>query len=69
MKAGFSIKIGFHFFQKLKKRNIKWYTMVWGDCYGKKKRKNYLAPMVKAIIIFSWCYFINRPGSNLLFFY
>ena len=29
MKAGFSIKIGFHFFQKLKKRNIKWYTMVW----------------------------------------
>ena len=40
-----------------------------GDYYGKKKRKNYLAPMVKAIIIFSWCYFSNRPGINLLLFY
>lgn len=28
MKAGFSIKIGFHYFQKLKKINRKWYTMV-----------------------------------------
>ncbi len=52
MKAGFSIKIGFHFFQKLKKRNIKWYTMVWVVIMARRSERITL-PLWSRLLLYS----------------